>query len=141
MAVDASDDTCHLGLDESALTFHTAFAFAVETQATIGYAIPSEGAAFFAGCPILPIVVYAHCLTVWVLNAALIGGTLARLSRANLRAVEVVFSDKACVQCIRGTFYLRFQVRGARAPARPASPADWLRSPPRAARTQPPLAF
>lgn len=110
MLVDSTDPTCHLGLDDTRLTFHTAFAFAVETQATIGYGIPSEGAAYFSGCPTLPIVVYCHALIVWILNAALIGGTLARLSRANLRAVEIVFSDKACVQCIRGDFYLRFQV-------------------------------
>ena len=110
MLADKTDPTCHLGLDDAPLTFHTAFAFAVETQATIGYGIPSEGAAYFSGCPTLPIIVYCHSLMVWILNAALIGGTLARLSRANLRAVEIVFSDKACVQCIRGDFYLRFQV-------------------------------
>jgi len=110
LVTDRTDDTCHLGISDAPLTWHTAFAFAVETQATIGYGIPSEAGAYFSGCPTLPIIVFCHSLMVWILNASLVASTLARISRANLRAVEVVFSDKACVQCTRGAFYLRFQV-------------------------------
>lgn len=104
---DWTDVTCQLGVD-GPVTFQAAFAFAVETQTTVGYGMPAQSSAYFEGCPTLPLVVFFHSLIFWLMNAVLIGGTLARLARANLRAINMVFSNKACINTARSE--LTFQV-------------------------------
>ena len=49
-------------------------------------------------------------MTQLLMNACLLGVLFARISSAKQRASQIVFSDKACIRCVRNRFYLMFQV-------------------------------
>ena len=64
-------------------------------------------------CISLTLAVYGQSLTFIMLNAALLGIIFARVGRANARAAQIIFSDKAVIRCVRGKFYLNLQVTEA----------------------------
>lgn len=113
MGIDGERSACGLAEPGTTLSFHTAFAFSVETMTTIGYGIPHDTEAFFSGCISLTLAVYGQSLTFIILNAALLGIIFARVGRANARAAQIIFSDKAVIRCVRGKFYLNLQVAEA----------------------------
>ena len=93
------------------LSFREAFAFSVETAATIGYGLPNgDSSAFFSTCTALPIVILLQIIVVTLINAALVGILFVRLSRATVKANHIVFSDYATIRCVDGAFHLSFRV-------------------------------
>lgn len=113
MAIDGEKSACGLAAINTTLPFLTAFSFSLETMTTIGYGIPYDPEAFFNGCWTLPVAVYAQALIFIVLNAAFLGLIFARVGRAQTRASQIIFSDKAVIRCVRGRFFFAFQVAEA----------------------------
>ena len=71
-------DGCDLSLhsDEDSLSFREAFAFSVETVATIGYGLPNTklaNNAFFLTCDSLPVVILSQFVIIALMNASLVG--------------------------------------------------------------------
>ena len=96
------------------LSFQAAFAFSLETATTVGYTLPitpsqSNFDMFFGGCPGWTLAIYVECMTMVFINGFILGIVLLRIQRADRRANQIVFSDKATVFCLRGRFYLSFQ--------------------------------
>ena len=46
-----------------------------------------------------------------LINASVVGLVFSRISVANRRASQILFSDKATIRCVRNRFYFMFQVR------------------------------
>lgn len=97
-------------------SFYQAFAFSMETMTTIGYGIPHGGSFFDEGCVGVLIAVYFEAMIFIMLNAALVGVLFSRISVANKRSSQIIFSDKAAIRCVRNRFYFMFQVRRRAAP-------------------------
>ena len=57
---------------------------------------------------------YFEAMSFICLNAVFLGVLYARISSASRRACSIVFSNTACIRCIRNRFYLMFQVKGRR---------------------------
>lgn len=47
-----------------------------------------------------------------MMNATFVGLLFLRLARGSSIATQIVFSDKACIRCVRGRFFLLLQVPG-----------------------------
>ena len=94
---------CNMGLE----TFQEAFAFSLETMATIGYGTPDI---FFNGCwaPIIALCVQISCKL--IAEAVIIGVIYCRFGRPTKRASTVIFSDKAILRRISGKLYFMFQL-------------------------------
>ncbi|GMH85025.1 hypothetical protein TrST_g12839 [Triparma strigata] len=89
------------GLTEStelSIPFGSAFAFSLETATTVGYGLPGSSNAFFEGCPELQICIFFQMLFSLFFNAFLFAFFFARLSRAETRGIQVLFSSKAVVR-------------------------------------------
>ena len=56
------------------------------------------------------IAVYFEAMIFVILNASVVGVLFARISVANRRASQIIFSDKAAIRCVRNRFYFMFQV-------------------------------
>jgi len=65
---------------------------------------------FFGGCANWIVAIYFQSVFSMLLNGFVLGVVMMRVQRANRRSRQIVFSDKACVICLRGRFYLTFQV-------------------------------
>ena len=96
MAVDSSPD-CPLSLEDDGLdgsviplTFRQAFAFSVETSATIGYGLPGGAAtrAFFETCIGLTLTVHLQVVFNTTLEAILVSLLFVRLSRGTTKAAQ-----------------------------------------------------
>ena len=114
VAVDSPGD-CDLSFndtDDSRLTFREAFAFSVETSATIGYGLPSDRAneAFFETCSSLALTVHAQMVFYTTLEAVLVSLLFLRLSRGTTKAAQILFSDQATIRCVDGNFEFSFRV-------------------------------
>jgi len=123
----AMDERCGLHLDGSEFSFveedgetetwHdgkkflAALYLSTETMTTIGYGVPDP---YYNGCPEGIIVIMIQALIGFMMNAVLFGTVFARISRAQRRALSVVFSPKACIREIKGRFFLVTQVCEAR---------------------------
>lgn len=94
---------------EENLTFQEAFAFSLETATTVGFGLVREDM-FFNGCGQWIAIVYFQCMFFLLFNGLVLGTIMYRLQRANRRAKQIVFSNKACIICLRGKFYLTLQV-------------------------------
>lgn len=113
--VDRSSDGCHLGdLEDGVeyihITFQSAFGFSLITASTVGYGFISTGDAFNTECPAFVVAVYFQVLQSLMMNAFVVGVILQQMGRANLRAHQVVFSNKAILKCVKNKFYFSFQV-------------------------------
>ena len=56
-----------------------------------------------------PAASYLECLTNIFIQGFILGVVLLRIQRADRRANQIVFTDKAAVLCVRGRFFLTFQ--------------------------------
>ena len=111
-AVDRQDPnvSCGLGRAGHPISFYGAFAFSLETCTTVGYTLPDSNN-FFATCPALQVTIYFQMVWSMMFNAFLFSFFFARLARADLRAIQVVFSKQAIVSFDDVTQQVRFQVR------------------------------
>jgi len=110
MLVDHPGVTCGIAVEGEWPSFHEAFAFSLQTLTTIGYGIPNGGNFFNKACGSILIVVYFEAIVFILLNATIIGIVFSRISVANKRASQIIFSDKAAIRCVRNRFYFMFQV-------------------------------
>ena len=94
---------CNMGLD----TYQEAFAFSLETMATIGYGTPDI---FFNGCwaPVIALCAQISCKL--IAEAVIIGVIYCRFGRPTKRASTIIFSDKAILRRISGKLYFMFQL-------------------------------
>lgn len=94
---------CHMNISH----FLDAFAFSLETMATIGY---STEDIFFNQCPLPLIVISAQICVKLIADAVTIGVLYCKLSRPHSRASTVIFSEKAIIRRVRGKLYFMFQL-------------------------------
>jgi len=96
--------------------------FSLETMTTIGYGTPPGldepdnpgGGVFFNDCWYALLLLYLQSLTGVLFDSLTLGVVFQRVSRATKRASTIIFSNKACVQQIKGSQYFSFQVCGLR---------------------------
>ena len=116
MLVDGPEIDCGLGPKGEALSMYNAFAFSLETLTTIGFGIPyyyvgdANRKGIFNQCVSVLTIVYFEAMTFLLLNACFVGVLFSRISSASHRASQIVFSEKACIRCVRNRFYFMFQV-------------------------------
>eukprot|EP00924_Labyrinthula_sp_SR-Ha-C_P004167 snap_masked-scaffold_3-processed-gene-16.50-mRNA-1 protein AED:0.04 eAED:0.04 QI:0/-1/0/1/-1/1/1/0/566 len=119
IAVDRSSDQCRLGPiiekenGESStkhIGFQAAFGFSLITSSTIGYGFVGSGDTFYFDCKPFVVVVYFQAVVSMLLNALVVGIILQRVGRANTRAHQVIFSNKAVIRNINGKLYFSVQV-------------------------------
>ena len=92
------------------MTFTQSFAFSLEIAATVGYTLPQgNDVMFFNGCGSWIVLIYFQCIVCLILNGIVLGLIFLRLSRADRRSLQIIFSNKACITCIQGRFYFTFQ--------------------------------
>lgn len=84
-----------------------AFAFSLETMATIGY---STKDIFFNDCIFTLMVLSAQICVKLIADAVTIGVLYCKLSRPSSRASTVIFSHKGVIRRIRGKLYFMFQL-------------------------------
>ena len=97
--------------EESGKPFLDALYLSVETMTTIGYGVNDQ---FYNGCPEGLICVVGQSLIGFMMNAVLFGTVFTRIARSHGRGNAIRFSKKAVVRCIRGRYFLMFQVVDAR---------------------------
>ena len=102
--------SCGLGRAGDPISFNGAFAFSLETCTTVGYTLPDSNN-FFATCPALQVTIYFQMVWSMMFNAFLFAFFFSRLARADLRAIQVVFSKQAIVSVDKVMQQVRFQVR------------------------------
>lgn len=110
MLVDDSLEGCGIAPKGQRASFYNAFAFALETLTTIGYAVPYDKGDFFNSCPGMLLLIYCGSITWILLNALIVGLIIGRLARASSRANQIIFSEKGSICCVRNRFYFLFQV-------------------------------
>jgi hypothetical protein len=123
MGVDHPGVGCGIAPAGEYPSFYHAFAFSLETLTTIGYGIPNEGNFFEEGCASLLVAVYFEAMIFILLNASIVGVLFARVSVADRKASQIIFSNKATIRCVRNRFYFMFQARATPRPRRPAHPS------------------
>ena len=96
-----------IGCNLDIVTFGNAFAFSLETMATIGY---STTDIFFDDCPIVLTVLALQICVKLISDAVTIGVLYCKLSRPHARASTVIFSNSAVIRRIRGKLYFMFQL-------------------------------
>lgn len=96
-------------LEGGDLSFQEAFAFSLEIATTVGFGLVRNDM-FFAGCDVWIVAIYFECMFFMLTNGLVLGTIMYRLQRANRRAKQIVFANKACILCLRGKFYLSLQV-------------------------------
>jgi hypothetical protein len=95
----ATTDTCRLAVGLSAgFNFYSAFAFSLETATTVGYTLPPGTNFFFQHCPGVNITIYFQMLLSLFYNAFLLAFLFTRIARTELRATQVMFSNKAILK-------------------------------------------
>jgi hypothetical protein len=94
---------CALEID----TFRDAFAYSLETTATIGYGTSDI---FFDECWSPVLVIALNVCFKMVLEAFAIGVIYCRLSNPVTRSKTIIFSDKAIIRRIRGKLYFMIQL-------------------------------
>jgi len=100
-----------LGFDNLPIQYHRAFAFSLETCTTVGYGLPGGQMSFFHNCPGLQATICFQMMLSMLFNASLLAVIFARLSRVESRALQFLFSDKACIRREdNGRFCFEFQV-------------------------------
>ena len=57
------------------------------------------------------VCVYFEAMLFILINASVVGLVFSRISVANRRASQIIFSYKATIRCVRNRFYFMFQVR------------------------------
>jgi potassium inwardly-rectifying channel subfamily J len=94
---------CDLGID----SYQEAFAFSLETMATIGYGTQDI---FFDNCwsPIFVLACQISCKL--IADAVIIGVIYSRFGRPNTRASTILFSNHAVIRRISGKLYFMFQL-------------------------------
>jgi len=113
MYIDKQDERvkCGLGFDDVPIQFHGAFAFSLETCTTVGYGLPGDQFSFFENCPGLQTAIFFQMMFSMLFNACLLAVVFARISRAEARALQFLFTDKACIRReSNGQFTFEFKV-------------------------------
>jgi len=94
---------CNLDIE----TYAEAFAFSLETMATVGYGTQDI---FFDDC-LLPIIVLTIQMLIRIISDAVtIGIIYSRLARPTTRASTILFSNFSIIRRIRGKLYYMFQL-------------------------------
>ncbi len=92
------DENCGLGKPPNPISFPGAFAFSLETCTTVGYGLPGNSNAYFeANCTGIQIVVFFQMACSMLFNAFLFAFFYSQLSKSELRSLQLVFSDKLCI--------------------------------------------
>ena len=89
MLADHSLEGCGIAPRGQRASFYNAFAFALETLTTIGYAVPYDKGDFFNSCPGMLLLIYSGSITYILVNALIVGLIIGRLARASSRANQV----------------------------------------------------
>lgn len=87
--------------------FVRAYYLAVESMVTIGYGLPDP---YYNNCWEGTVALTLQCLVAYFWNALVIGSVFLRMTRPQSRAATVLFSDKAVIQQINGSFYFMFRL-------------------------------
>lgn len=97
------EEDCGLGEPGRALQFGTSFAFSLETCTTVGYGLPGSNNGFFNNnCPGVQVAIFAQMTWSMMFNAFLFAFFYSILSKCENRAIQVVFTDKLCID-VRNT--------------------------------------
>jgi hypothetical protein len=83
---------------QSGFGFYSAFAFSLQTATTVGYTLPPGTNFFFQHCPGVNITIYFQMLLSLFYNAFLLAFLFTRIARTELRATQVLFSNKAILK-------------------------------------------
>eukprot|EP00586_Coscinodiscus_wailesii_P017614 CAMPEP_0172500448 /NCGR_PEP_ID=MMETSP1066-20121228/138462_1 /TAXON_ID=671091 /ORGANISM="Coscinodiscus wailesii, Strain CCMP2513" /LENGTH=460 /DNA_ID=CAMNT_0013274685 /DNA_START=130 /DNA_END=1512 /DNA_ORIENTATION=- len=100
MAIDARDPTveCGLGFDNYPIQIYGAFAFSLETCTTVGYGLPGDTMTFFENCPDVQVAIFFQMMFSMCFNALLLSLLFTRISRAESRSAQILFTDKAVIR-------------------------------------------
>ncbi|CAG9462166.1 unnamed protein product [Pedinophyceae sp. YPF-701] len=102
----AADPDCFTEFNEG---WHSAWAFSIETQITIGYGFRSP-----TDCVSTYWVMFVQSMVSVVINAVFIGVIFARISHPSYRARSVFVSESVCLARRDGTLCLMFRVADIR---------------------------
>lgn len=94
---------CHVDIGN----FLEALFFSLSTMTTIGYGVKDYN---FGDCWTFFILVSSQVINAILFDAVAIGLIFQRLSRGQKRSRSILFSDKAVMRKVRGTWYLFFRV-------------------------------
>jgi len=100
MEIDTIYDNLDCGLGEPPvhITFAAAFAFSLETCTTVGYGLPGNSNAFFENnCGGVQTVIFVQMTWSMLFNAFLFAFFYSQLSKSESRSMQLVFSDKLCI--------------------------------------------
>jgi len=92
---DSKEISCILGPAGDPISFHSAFAFSLETVTTVGYGIPNGGNFFFENCPLLQVAIYFQMVVTLFFNGFIFSFVYSRMSRSEIRATQFLYSQKA----------------------------------------------
>ncbi len=96
------DGNCGLGIPPASISFPAAFAFSLETCTTVGYGLPGKSNAFFeSNCLGLQSTVFFQMTWSMLFNAFLFAFFYSQLSKSERRSLQLVFSDKLCINVSR----------------------------------------
>jgi len=91
-------ENCGLGKPPNPISFPAAFAFSLETCTTVGYGLPGNSNAYFeANCTGIQMIVFFQMACSMLFNAFLFAFFYSQLSKSERRSLQLVFSDKLCV--------------------------------------------
>ncbi|GKY94723.1 hypothetical protein MPSEU_000437800 [Mayamaea pseudoterrestris] len=102
--------SCGLGLNGQPITWATAWGFSLQTATTVGYTLPNSVNGYFENCPSLQTAVFFQTTFSLLFNACLIAIVTGRIANSSLRAIQVIFSDKAIVSVMAGQVRLQIRV-------------------------------
>jgi hypothetical protein len=107
VAVDGSDANldrnCGLGDPGIPMSMGMAFAFSLETCTTVGYGLPGSKTGFFKqGCNGIQAAITFQLVWSMLYNAFLVSFFFALLSKSENRSIQVIFSNKLCINVIDG---------------------------------------
>jgi len=92
------DANCVLGEPPIPIAFGSAFAFSLETCTTVGYGLPGNSNAFFeAQCHGVQLAIFCQMTWSMLFNAFLFAFFYSQLSKSERRSLQMVFSDKLCI--------------------------------------------
>jgi len=100
------DGTCFTEFDDG---WHSAFAFSVETQITIGYGYRSP-----THCDATFYLVFVQSMVSVFINAALIGVLFTKISHPSYRGQTLLVSDSLCIARRDGVLVLLFRLADLR---------------------------
>lgn len=106
-----TNNNCNLNSETNeVIPYLATLGFSLHTGATVGYGTVDDTRGFFSNCPRIPVVVLLQWLFTIFLNGVLVGVFFQRIGRADARSSRVIFSEKTCLICSDGRYFIAFQV-------------------------------